>query len=687
MELDAGGLYCEDVAPTFISKNDIFTTSYACALVCSNGYMMIGVYHPGFGGNSLNYNFELNMINPVYVIDYPYQSVLDGYRYVFLDPCGLFVNAGMGMASDLFSGWTTRLSGEPDNGAVDLGVHFNVSYASRNDIECRITDINGDEITDSCDLLEFSNCWLFITDPNAYGDPNDFDPCSSCLKSDFNDDGIINLEDFARMSNDWLKEGIETGLILEVTLSDFWSGQELDPNNVQGVIEINLNEIPELVNEIVVYLDNKMIGRIDRSIEKENRITLDSSIFNNGRHSIKIVAIDGNKTQLVSELFNLFFNNLVYRVLVNEHFNQGEDYWFSAFNAGTEALKVEVIEGESVVWSQICSEEFVNFVIPASVFSGKFCYEISIEEDVGELVKSEELVKLSSDSISLKKWRKKIYKKFKISDYPVNHSARMVILLPNPKICKARWDAIKECIDSCDKKMIPYVVLYYHDVNWPNITHVLRDMFHTKYVYYCGHSNSHVDDNPDDDNRGVPRTHFSCWKIKKGWVWDGWEKSAVFSFVRSDVPDPNNSPELPNNWDNNGYSLWSLGLSNSDKFEFVFIDGCFSAEFSDMAFAFGMGSQHNQSYQDQCYLGWRTEVLASSGLGGLIVRSTELVRLIFENLGYVQTLGVAIAGAVSSGGVSMWEIAWGEDREMFTDDDNLWWWPRSANIIHNIQLQ
>jgi hypothetical protein len=53
---------------------------------------------------------------------------------------------------------------------------------------------------------------------------------------------------------------------------------------------------------------------------------------------------------------------------------------------------------------------------------------------------------------------------------------------------------------------VNWLVLYYGDVTEENLEHVIRDMTAIKYVYWCGHANSHVGRDEHNHIPGVQRT-------------------------------------------------------------------------------------------------------------------------------------------------------------------------------------
>jgi hypothetical protein len=130
----------------------------------------------------------------------------------------------------------------------------------------------------------------------------------------------------------------------------------------------------------------------------------------------------------------------------------------------------------------------------------------------------------------------------------------------------------------------------------------------------------------------VQRTHTICWKnTDKGW-WDfidNWDEIGVFSWTHDQqIP-------LPGNWDDKGFSLWSLGMYDSWNKKIVFVDGCLSAEYLDMAYAYGVFSLQGQGSLDQVYIGWKIKVGTSpESIGEFLLGDTTAgVRMFWERMG------------------------------------------------------
>jgi len=267
-------------------------------------------------------------------------------------------------------------------------------------------------------------------------------------------------------------------------------------------------------------------------------------------------------------------------------------------------------------------------------------------------------------------------KKFSPSGCPAN--VQMVIVMPNNNIFKCRKSAIIACAQACNNKNVSWVPLYYLDVTPENLT-FLYNKSSVKFVYWTGHANSHVGRNEKLGIEGVPRTNTICWKNTDAGWWDffyNWDEVGVFSWTRQTF----DSPLLPDDWDNRGFDLWSLGMHESWNKKIVFVDGCLSAVYNDMAEAYGMYSLEGYGSNDQIYIGWRIKVLTApeGSVWNPLVPSTEAVKLFWEKMGQGNYSVYQAFEYVQSQGDAVRKVFWGLNglidlHESYEEsDDNIW---------------
>jgi hypothetical protein len=624
----ANGLYEPHEAPVFYSRDCAATNSYT-GFNCINGFLGISIICPGLYNNFQNKNFpELPFTEPVYEANVPFVFDPSDYR-IFLNSNSLFVDSGSSLST--LPGWTTRIDGAPDKGIGDIWPHYQIRGVDR----WFKADLNIDNAIDMNDLADFADQWLAAI-PNS---------------ADLNNDQTVNFLDFGMLANQWLFKEIAIEIFDPETM------QIVEPNNIQGYIGIGLKYIPLYAGTVSVYVDNELTGSLSLGWDKEEQwIELQSDAFSNGWHTLRLVTTDVYGGIINHRPINVYLNNLLYKVAGSDYFHPDEDYEYSGFYDGDNTLEAKVTgQDGQTLWSDNYTGQHISIVIPGATFgTEQFCELLITETSGGEESGSSSTVK-----------KKDLTKKFKQADYP--DGVRMVIVLPNKDVFKVRKPAIIECAEACNNRNVSWVALYHHDVTEENLTYLYKKV-RCRYIYWCGHANSHV--------KNVQRTHTECWELKKGWIWDSWEKRGVFSWTNGEVP-------LPDDWDNRGFSLWSLEMHESWNKKIVFIDGCLSAtEPPDMAYAYGVFSEQGQGSKDQIYIGWTIKVLVSTGIVERVIgNTTEGVRMFWERMGYGDSVEDALEYTSTHGDYGVIP-----DLGDVDGDDNIFVWGHGFINLHQIEL-
>lgn len=617
------GVPDEPNIPNFYSRDCVATNCYS-GFNGWDSYVAFSIICPGLYNNYQNKNFpEMPFTDPVYETNDPFVIDPNDYR-IFLDPNSQFVDNGSSLS--VFPGWTTRIDGKPDKGVGDIWPHYQTTkmdmYPAAN--------LNWDESVDILDLAEFADQWL---------NP---DPVSA----DFDDDGIANFSDFAVLAGHWMSDD------MAVQILDLETQVTLDPNNIYGHVGIYLEDAPLYGGVISIYLDNILIDDLLLDWDNENNwVGLESDKFSNGWHTIRIVTTDLWGSVINHKPVKVYFNNLLHKVTTSDYFHPTEDYKYSGFYDGGNTLYVQVTnQDDQVIWSNTYSGPHVNIIVPGATFgSEQFC-EITITETGGATMAMGGGAAASTPTVT----SKDLIKEFKQSDWP--NGARMVIVLPNKDVFKVRKPAIIECAEACEARGVTWLALYHKNVTDDNLTY-LYNKSGVKYIYWCGHANSHVGRNERLEIPGVQRTHTMCWKhTVRNWWPDKWEEIGVFSWT-NDSQYP-----LPNDWDSKGFSLWDLGMHDSWNKKIVFVDGCLSAKYADMASAYGVFSLQGQGSKDQIYIGWKIKVLVSKGIMEQIVgNTTEGVRMFWERMGAGDDIYDAFYYTQTHGGLGMRRAMWGDN--------------------------
>jgi len=617
-----------------------------------NGNVGFKIIKPGFHNVFQTTNFhELPLTDPVFDPNTD-PLVIDPNDYrITLNPDSNFVDNSSGLSS--LHGSTTRQDGLVDDGVGDLWLHYPTEH-----LDALTADFDSDRIVNANDLYLLACDWL-NSDPDSL---------------DLNSDGITNFIEFAALANQW--QSIE----MYIEMFNAETLQAVDSKNIFGYVGMQLKDIPLDAGIISVYVDDVQVGGWMLGWSHEERlIGFESDMFSNGWHTIRLVSTSLILGVTNHEPINVYFNNLLHRVSAGNQFHPDEDYTYRGFYDGGNTLDVQLTNQEGqVIWSNTYSGNHINITIPGAIFeSAQFC-ELSITEieGVAMLTTGESGPVTAAGSSSFIK--KDLTKKFKKTDWL--NGAMMVIVLPNKDVYKVRKPAIIECAKACDARGVIWVALHEHDVTEENLRYLFSKPI-CKYIYWCGHANSHV--GAAVGVEGVQRTHTVCWEVDEGLIWDSWKERGVFSWTNDgDFP-------LPNDWDVRGFSLWDLNMYQSWNKKIIFVDGCLSASYHDMAGAYGVFSDQGWGSRDQIYIGWRTKVLVSTGvMENIVGNTTEGVRIFWEEMGEGKSIWDSFYETQTSGGVGMRKALWGDnglinigDRD---GDDNIFLY--GNGIVTNIKL-
>jgi hypothetical protein len=364
---------------------------------------------------------------------------------------------------------------------------------------------------------------------------------------------------------------------------------------------------------------------------------------------------------------------------VPDTFEANQPYVIGGFNLGDELnIKINNIWDNPIYDVNVPSGE-VNLEIPPEVFGTNQICTLRLEGQ-GYLPEGFRFFETGESNSVM---AKDLVKEFRQADWP--NGAMMIIVLPDKDIFRNRKSAIQACAQACENRSATWVALYYHDVTQENLTYLYTKLG-VKYIYWCGHANSHVGRDENSEVGGVQRTFTNCWKRTEiNWWPDDWGKIPALSWTRNTAPG---APLLPNDWDNRGFDLSSLGMYNSWNKKIVFVDGCLSATYQDMAYAYGVFSLQGQGSLDQIYIGWK-ESPETHWLRFLEYCSgdtTEGVRMFWERLGLGDSVENAFNYIDSNGSAQTQKSFFGDTIWDRGKDDNIVLYGLGFVRLHEIKL-
>jgi hypothetical protein len=412
------------------------------------------------------------------------------------------------------------------------------------------------------------------------------------LSADLNGDWMVNFEDFAILADGWLTDYAISDLDI---MADEWlmavdqhppiavtvSG---DPNNLTGDIAVGISGCGSTTARAFVLMDGQYIGEI-LNFEDERCVGLDSCIYDNGQHTIKVVAADTNSIITVSENATTNFNNKLYYINGGDNFKEGQDYYINAICSSGHNLRVKVADwNDTVIWMSPTLSGNISLAIPESVFSGPI-YDVIVEEEGslemfaggfdGQLNMAIEGDGESWESI----WARAISKPY----VPGNQYKFAIFLpssgFPSPSDCRKR--TVAEIIRACENKSTPYVVLYKKECTWENFKSVLSKPS-VSHAYMVAHGGSRV-----GFLGSVKRKYFEL------------TDSSVLSYYDDKLPKKIKESEK---W----HYMEILGLGTTNQMRIVHIDACsqISEEDNDMAAQWIDTSIPEGDFINQLFISW-----------------------------------------------------------------------------------
>ncbi|MCK5611611.1 hypothetical protein KAR91_57605, partial [Candidatus Pacearchaeota archaeon] len=589
--------------------NNCFAVNSTQAVYLS-GWMGLIKISNGYYGNGAIGASEADIL-PVYPDDDPFVNGVATGPYYIVQDCNMvdaaytydevsYLISAESIVNTRLIGKTTSETGAYDSGVADIGYHYQGWEVVTMDPNL-VADIDLNDIVNLTDFSLFSQQWLNTYDPNLV-DPNNPGPVTL---ADFDNNGCVDVNDLMTMASQWLYTKGDPYADIDVTFD-----QEVD--NIVGHLEIGINVSEP--NGIATFL--LLDGEVFASDGEYplSTVFLDSSLYSNGEHSLRVFCVLMDGKVVDSEDMTVNFNNILYYVAGGDYFDPNDGYQLSGFYDGVNTVQASVLDMYGVtIWSNDYSGPVVHIDIPGSAFSTHQLCELAISETSGAMAP------MSSSTSSSGITKKDLVKKF---DKDSHTGTRMLIIMPHRDVFRARRSAIIACAEACDNRNVSWTTLYHHDVTEGNLR-FLYGYSTVKYIYWCGHANAHIGD------PAVARTHTICWeRTEVKWLPDRWEEIGVFSWTNGEEP-------LPNDWDNRGVSLWSFGMHDSMRKKIVFVDGCLSGVYSDMAQAYGVYSLAGYGSLDQIYIGWRNTVDTHPNrlIDFFSGDTTEGVRTFWERLG------------------------------------------------------
>jgi hypothetical protein len=466
-------------------------------------------------------------------------------------------------------GSTTQYTHDCDEGLIDLGYHasnFDRSNAGQSSLSA---DLDKNGVVNAADEA-ILKAHLSQSGTAAVGD--------------LNGDGFVDLYDLRILRSQKGKTGC-----IHPNLSVTIDGDSTSISNLFDASATNGGN----TDAFLFFLDGCYLSQLFRSEDDPNpELPVSSFTYKNGAHKIKVVGVDLNGNITLSSTVDLNFDNSIDCLTCSPYFSGNNIYRLLAFNHSSEniVVNVETIEENSVFQTDISGSD-IDVSIPSSTFVENY-YDLIFDVQTTQNNSSQTFSVTPNLSASTRSGPLRWPIIRPISEW--GPSAALVTIADDTVFSKSkRWRCGYDLFKS---KGYNVNVLNPKNLNWKSFCEVMKK-HSIHYWYHLGHGKKLF---------GSTRR-----------IGLKFPDRIVVSHKRSDyIAPPASYENLPGTYELTAGSMFELGLQNSSKLKFVFVDSCYSA-YEDidcdwaafMAQALGMYSENNYTWGDQIYIGWTDAVV------------------------------------------------------------------------------
>jgi hypothetical protein len=280
-----------------------------------------------------------------------------------LKPDCLFVDGGYKSVAELgyLIGQTTYF-GVPDVNVADIGVHYNFEGYVNAGINPLAGDINNDLGVDANDLKIVVDHWLedgnsvnYLAAANLYGDDR------------------IDMQDMAVLAGDWQMRTSPIPPDAPVIFDQATSG-------LHGNATASIN-MPSFAYRAYVLLDGKPVGDITANGVDPNALSLDTRLFANGVHSMKLAYLCDDGSVFLTSPASIVFDNDLSMLVIPDSIEAGRNLCCYGISDSNQPYSFEMRDlNDTVVFSQSC-QGGMNVQVPAAdVSDAHGMYSMSISQ-------------------------------------------------------------------------------------------------------------------------------------------------------------------------------------------------------------------------------------------------------------------------------------------------------------------
>ncbi len=330
--------------PTVHLKNNLVSNNYWFGIALDSTMWYTSV-HNGYAVNRFNQSDDFGEVNPAFMNEWPYNDHYLPHDCNFIDAGSTYIELTSLM------GTTTDANSLPDTGIVDIGFHYNDwAYTGQTETNAWLDDV-----------ITLSNYWLTYTpyDPNSPGylDPNLYDPNFVSYGGDWNDDGFVDMADFALLASNWKKYED-----YNLTLSF-----DQNPGSVSGELTVTLNAIDPAITETLLFMDGQFVCRLEPQEDEPGQVTLDTRLYRNGEHGFKLIAMVDEQI-VSSSITTISVDNALSSLTRSDGYRTGKDYILAGIS--NDNYVVQLVD--DITETMTFSEESTNGLlvkIPSSAFT------------------------------------------------------------------------------------------------------------------------------------------------------------------------------------------------------------------------------------------------------------------------------------------------------------------------------
>lgn len=485
------GVQDPNAMPKVLIADNIISRCWFNGIVLYNGWLNTLITHNGYYDNIFNKAWDFQEFDPVIIewqpdgsafpFEYPIGEQF--FQHHWLVPDCNFVDAGTDYVTrTTLVGKTTSIYSAPDTGMIDLGFHH---------MDWTYTGAGGIIGTTLDHVTTCADYWLcyspFKPDSPSYIDPNlyIFDPNhpenwigpnSVTFGGDWDDNGVVDLQDFAIVSQLWQAAPAVPDLVPVI------AGE---PD--EGWVTIAAGQPNDDTMLVYAYVDGKYI-RQAYAMGSDTPKYYDLTESGEGPHEIKFIAMDSDGNFSHSQPFVYEPNEPLplHYCIVPSTYEPNQPLHFAAYNPdGAADITVNVYGyEEEPVWSQTFTGNTVKGQIPADITKSHYLTGVQLTSSGGGASLSKQTARYEPEMS------------------PPDPNVIALIVLPDRVIARADRKIHAMVIEAFDDQGIKYEILASKNATFANVKKYAPQI---KYLYLDAHGSSGI----NYGQNGVLRTSVS----------------------------------------------------------------------------------------------------------------------------------------------------------------------------------